>query len=155
MLPFRFAPSIKWLRLKLTPSDDGGAVVNVVAGDESPELAQQNAANLEQNISAISRINLGLLGALLGKTETRFIETVRFDSRGKQIHGELTVTAAQLGSVLDLLSQIMTGMVQRAANRARELETLQDAAPTPALGSEDARPAPDPLPMLEAGAPLP
>jgi hypothetical protein len=127
-LPFQFPDSIKWLRLKLTPTEDHGASLTVVARDGSAELAAQNAELLEQTITAMTRLDLGLLGSLLGRRETRFVETIEFESEGQEIRGELFLTAQQLGTLVELLSQFMVGRVERP----RPAQPAEDAAALPA-----------------------
>lgn len=112
-LPFRLPRSIEWVRVKVETTASGGAVATLVMQDESEQAAADNAAYLERSISALSEINLGPLGALLGKQSHRFIQSVHFEPKDRQIHGHVTVTAAQLRTVLGMASSYAQNLAAR------------------------------------------
>jgi len=125
-LPVRVPDSIKWARIRITPSADGGASAELEAEDENAEVASENAAYLTRTLNALSQLNLGFLGSLLGQSSHRFIEHVGFTSEGKMIHGNARVTRDQLQTALDMAGAFLS---DRSARRAR---------PTPAPSASHA-----------------
>jgi len=105
--PVQVPQSIKWARIRITPTDDGGATAELEAEDDSEEHARDDAAYLTRTANALSQLNLGLLGSLLGQQTHKFIEHVAFDSSGKTIRGQAQITAAQLSSALDMASAFL------------------------------------------------
>jgi hypothetical protein len=151
-LPLRLPASLKWLRIKASQAEGGGATVHIHGLDETPELAEHHAQMLEEGITAMSRLDLGLLGALLGKSQTQFIETVQFTSDGRNIRGELGLTEQQLGTIVDLLTQLMGGTPRRlsqpASDAAAEVPGSRPAPPEtpepPSSPSVPEVPSPEP-----------
>lgn len=94
--------SIAWARLDLRPLQDGGAVLKVLAEDESEELAAENALFFENLIRALTTVDpkgFGLLGAglsKLGVKKKEYIKSVKFTHEGNKIHGTLEVTEKQM-----------------------------------------------------------
>ncbi len=151
-LPLRLPASLKWLRIKARQAEGGGAVVHIHGLDETPELAEHHAQMLEEGITAMSRLDLGLLGALLGRSQTQFIERVHFTSDGRNIRGELGLTEQQLGTIVDLLTQLMGGAPRRppppvpdAAAEAPGSRPMDPTTPEPpSIPSVPEVPSPDP-----------
>lgn len=115
-LPVKVPESIQWARVRITPTADGGATAEIEAEDESPEKAAEDAAYLTRTADALSQLNLGFLGSLLGQQSHRFIEHIGFSADGKMIRGSAVVTADQLSSALDLAGAFLS---DRATRRAR------------------------------------
>jgi hypothetical protein len=115
-LPIKVPESIKWARVRITPTADGGATAEIEAEDENAETAAEDAAYLTRTANALSQLNLGFLGSLLGQSSHRFIEHVGFTSEGKMIRGSASITAAQLQTALDMAGAFLT---DRATRRAR------------------------------------
>lgn len=115
-LPIKVPESIRWARIRITPSADGGASAEIEAEDENPEKASEDAAYLTRSADALSQLNLGFLGSLLGQQTHRFIEHIGFSSEGKMIRGTALVTADQLSSAIDFAAAFMA---DRATRRAR------------------------------------
>jgi hypothetical protein len=67
-------------------------------------------------VNALSQLNLGFIGSLLGQSSHRFIEHVDFASDGKMIHGTASVTADQLQTALDMAGAFLS---DRSTRRAR------------------------------------
>ena len=124
-VPFRVPQSIKWVRMDVTPSADGGAVATLVAEDESDDTARDNAAQLQKQTDAVTQIKLGALGALFGRAEHRVIERVTFVARGNRIHGTVVATPRQLGALLEAIAQAAK---QYAENNARKARPTKAAA---------------------------
>ncbi|MEI9951477.1 MAG: hypothetical protein WDO74_21490 [Pseudomonadota bacterium] len=115
-LPIKVPESIKWARVRITPTADGGANAEIEAEDENAETAAEDAAYLTRTTNALSQLNLGFLGSLLGQSSHRFIEHVGFTSEGNMIHGTASVTADQLQTALDMAGAFLS---DRSARRAR------------------------------------
>jgi hypothetical protein len=115
-LPIKVPESIHWARIRITPTADGGATAEIEAEDDSPEKATEDAAYLTRTADALSQLNLGFLGSLLGQQSHRFIEHIGFSADGKLIRGTALVTADQLSSALDFAAAFMS---DRATRRAR------------------------------------
>ena len=115
-LPIKVPDSIKWARIRITATADGGANAEIEAEDENAEIASEDAAYLTRTANALSQLNLGFLGSLLGQSSHRFIEHVAFSSQGNLIHGTASVTADQLQTALDMASAFLS---DRATRRAR------------------------------------
>ena len=120
-LPIKVPDSIKWARIRITPSADGGASAELEAEDENAEAAREDAAYLTRTANALSQLDLGFLGSLLGQSSHRFIEHVAFTSEGKMIHGSASVTADQLQTALDMAGAFLSDRGNK--RRARPLSS--------------------------------
>ena len=116
--PIKVPESIRWARVRITPSSDGGASAEIEAEDENPEKAAEDAAYLTRTADALSQLNLGFLGSLLGQQSHRFIEHIGFSSDGKMIRGNASITAAQLATALDMAGAFLTDRQTRRARPA-------------------------------------
>jgi hypothetical protein len=128
-LPFRMPRTIKWARIRVVPSTDGGASVFIEMADENDEAAETNARELENLVRSATQIGFGPFGLKLA-------ERIAFTSEGDKISGEIAITAQQLRRALALAA----GMAQSASGR-RALPS----APTTATGE----------PQLPPGGPTP
>ena len=127
-LPVQVPHSIKWVRIRVTPTPDGGASAELEGEDESPAQASEDAAYLTRSVDAVSQLNLGFLGSLLGQQTHKFIEHYAFSSSGKMIHGEAQITAAQLSTVLDLAGAFLA---ERNTRHERARAPAVPSAKTP------------------------
>ena len=119
-LPIKVPESIKWARVRITPTEDGGATAEIEAEDENADTASDDAAYLTRTANALSQLNLGFLGSLLGQSSHRFIEHVGFSADGKMIRGTASVTAEQLQTALDMAGAFLS---ERAPRRARPVSS--------------------------------
>ena len=119
-LPIKVPESIKWARVRITPTEDGGATAEIEAEDENADTAGENAAYLTRTANALAQLNLGFLGSLLGQSSHRFIEHVAFSADGKMVRGTASVTADQLQTALDMASAFLS---DRATRRARPVSS--------------------------------
>ncbi len=117
-LPLKVPESIRWARVRITPTADGGATAEIEAEDDNPDKASEDAAYLTRTADALSQLNLGFLGSLLGTQSHRFIEHIGFSADGKMIRGTASVTADQLSSAIDLAGAFLTERQQRRARPA-------------------------------------
>jgi hypothetical protein len=101
---FRAPKSIVVARIYVVPTADGGAEILIEAEDEDAEKAEQNAAVLQNDVSAATQLDLGMFGAVFGAQKTKFVEVVEFSASGKTINGRLYLTKSQIEMLLDLVA---------------------------------------------------
>lgn len=129
-IPFGIPKSIKWVRMRIIPTPDGGATAEIVAEDESEEIAAKNAAELTKDINALTQVNTGALGAIFGIKTFKVIEPVSFSAKGSQIHGTVRATPAQLGAVLEAVAKLAKDIAAQNARKARQ-KAAADAGTAP------------------------
>lgn len=151
-LPIELPPSIHWLRGIIQPTADNGIAVDIEAGDESMERAKGNARQLTRSVLSLKT-----------KDHARFIERALFEAQGSVIVGRLEVTSAQLGALLDVLSDRVKAPPEAppppepAASGGDEPEPEPPAATREAPQAPEARTSdagvnqPDASPHLDAG----
>ena len=127
-LPIQVPHSIKWVRIRVTPTPDGGASAALEAEDEGPAQASEDATYLTRSVDAVSQLNLGFLGSLLGQQTHKFIEHYSFSANGKMIRGEAQITAEQLSTALDLAGAFLA---DRSARHERTRAPAVPSAQTP------------------------
>jgi hypothetical protein len=125
-IPFAVPKSIQKVRAKLTFDEYGGAIVELIAKDENPEKAAENAEFLQRNVSAAGQLNLGILGAILGTGNQKFFEKVLFSSKGDEIHGHILFTRRQLDTIIDFAPMVIGG-----SSRPRPPRRSADGGGTP------------------------
>ncbi len=108
-LPFRFPESVKSMKASVSPTSDGGARVVLLGIDESKEAAERNASLIESQVLLASTprgLQAGLAKALFGAPD-KYLESVEFRSEDEKIHGVITITAAQLDGILNLVRGVL------------------------------------------------
>jgi hypothetical protein len=99
--PLEIPRSIASATLTVIPSSDGGAVLHVVAVDESKEAARDDAALLTRAINVATQRDVGALGALLfGGQTLSLIEPVELTADGATIRGDARITPRQLERII-------------------------------------------------------
>jgi hypothetical protein len=111
--PVQVPHSIKWARVRVTPTPDGGASAELEAEDGSETEAREDADYLTNKVNELSVLKLGLLGALLGQDSHKFIQHVSFSADGKTLRGEAQITAAQLSDALDMAGAFLADRATR------------------------------------------
>lgn len=102
-LPIRIPDTILWAKITITPSESGGAFLQATALDKTPELAAEHAEELERAINAAVSLDLGLIGTFLGLSGRPLANNVQFSAQGAEIHGEASLTPAQMQEILGLV----------------------------------------------------
>lgn len=105
--------TLTWAKVWVTPSDNGGAVVEAEAQDESAEAASKHAGELNAQIQdALSTVaSFSLLGQmLLGTKAVRLVEHVEITADGDKLRGTATLTEQQIERLFD---QVQTLLVDR------------------------------------------
>jgi hypothetical protein len=116
--------SIRSAELRLSPTPDGGVVIDVLAHDESNESATSDAQALTAALQAATSLDLGLLGSVMfGASKKNFIKKGSFEPDGSDIRGEIVMTRAQVETVLDLAGGFLGGTPRPRASTS--------SAPTP------------------------
>lgn len=134
----RIPKSIAWLRVDVAPLGDG-AVLRIDAKDESAELAEQHAPELERLIRTMTQLDLGVLGALFGQRPKRFVDKIELLAEGDRIVGRVTATEKQLNQVLQMVGA-------RVGTQGRS--SIRPNAKTPSTGGQPPRRLPDALPSV-------
>lgn len=129
---FNVPKSIRWVRLGITPTANGGAVASLLAEDASEQAARDDAEMLTRAINAVTQVNLGIVGALFGARKLSFIQPVNLQSQGKDIVGTITATRKQLDGLIEAVSAEAEA-VANANARARTRPT-----PAPSVRARDA-----------------
>ncbi|MBX3181800.1 MAG: hypothetical protein KIT72_11940 [Polyangiaceae bacterium] len=173
-IPFKVPESLKWVRLRLVPTQGGGVVAHLEAQDESAAAARSHAAELQTAVLAVTQIKLpGPLAKLLGRSEQRLVESVRFTARGDRIEGRVEATRSQLTPLLEAIANYAKELQAAAKRRAKDAKDAAardagtgspadagsppeaGAAPAPSAPKEPRAPKERPAPALSAEAPAP
>ena len=105
-IPIDIPKSIGDAHFKVTPDEYGGAIVEVVAKDESAENASENAAQLERTLRSLTNYNI--FGIRM-----KFVERIVFTTKGEEIHGYALLTAGQLRQGLDFAMEFLGARATR------------------------------------------
>ncbi|MEZ4223723.1 MAG: hypothetical protein R3B13_22435 [Polyangiaceae bacterium] len=144
-IPFEVPKSIKWVRMSVVATEDGGAYAQLIAEDESAASAKKNAALLTERLNTVTRIDLTKRGGAFGKAarflfgdEVRLLEPVSFEASGKEIRGKVVATPKQLGTLLEAIS----GYAEQLAKQNKKAGTVVDAGADSAQATAPAAEAP-------------
>lgn len=115
-LPFEIPDTFKWMRLSVTPTDDGGADVLLEAQDKDADLAQKHAGDLGPIVEGFRKVEIPFLGRfeVLGPTP--------FVAEGDLVRATTHVTNKQL-------KYIMSAVEQQLAKQAKAAEEAGKKAP--------------------------
>lgn len=157
-IPFEVPKSLRWARMKIIPTSDGGATAEVVAEDESEESAKTHAKELTESINKVTELalpSLSIGGLSLGGT-VRLLEPVEFRAVGKEVHGTVVATAKQLSRLLEAVSAYAKDLAEQAEKKrkTRAADAGSDAGGTPSPGAsaaDGAAPKADAAPERDAG----
>ncbi len=128
---FEIPKTIKWVRMKLTATSDGGAVATLIAEDASPELAAEDAKALEGRINFLTQGH-----SIFGQQITpKYCEPLTLTAQGKEIHGSVSATKAELEPLLEQIAKFANAFARSAAKKA--------AAKAAAAAAADAGAPPD------------
>lgn len=157
-VPFQVPQSIKSVIIKVIPSPDGGALIEIDATDESAETARRNADLLERGVNMATQQNLGALGALLfGGQTLQLLEPIKLTADDNKIHGTAKATARQLDRMLNFAESWVDAMNNRGRARPQPaVDTGHSAPPRTAptfANPTGAAPTPAPVPENSANPP--
>jgi len=121
----RLPDSLKWARIDLRPSDDGGGVLKILAEDEDARSAKSTVRQLVQLLSQITIVEsakkkrssggFAFLGELITSQFKVKVQTMKFTSEENRIEGTIEFTQAQL---LDLMGKAKTFLIPPETNGA-------------------------------------
>ncbi len=132
---FPVPDTLKWMRVAVTPTADGGADVALEAGDKSPGDAEQHAAELTRALDQARTIDMLL-------TRIDVIDHTEFSADGDVIKAQVHVTGRQLKLILGFAEQQLRAFSAQHASPATGMAT--PSAPT--YGDRgSASPSPPPL----------
>jgi hypothetical protein len=128
--------SIQYALFKVTPDEQGGALIEVVAKDESPEKAQEDAAYLERLARSRTSLDLGII-------RFKLVERIVFTARGDEIYGQALMTAGQVRQAIDFAMEYVGA---RSRPRDRTKPGSSDAGATPPATPKSKIPKTEPAP---------
>jgi hypothetical protein len=117
--------SIQSAEVRLSPTADGGFVIDVLAHDETEALASSDARDLTTILTAATSYEIPLLGSV------RFIEKGSFEPDRADIRGEIVVTRKQAEQILDFAASYLGGSASRRPRAAPTTAPVPTAAPAP------------------------
>ncbi|HEY3497262.1 MAG TPA: hypothetical protein VGK73_21340, partial [Polyangiaceae bacterium] len=140
-LPVRVPESIRWVKIGVIPDAQGGALLHVTAEDETPELAQDHAEELERGLTAAATLDLGILGDFLGMGRKRLVQNIELRAEGNKIHGSAVISAAQLDEILGFAEAFLVDRRRPSARPPSSGIPAPSAAPglTPPAGTGSRR----------------
>lgn len=100
--PFRdfitLPDSIKWMRIALSPTADGGADVAIDAGDASWQDAERHAEQLTRELERRRKVDLGVV-------TLEILDPVTFESSGDTIRARTHISRSKLGQIMAFVEQ--------------------------------------------------
>jgi hypothetical protein len=140
-LPMRLPESIAWLRLDVTPNEDGGVLAHISAEDADVRQAAEHAQSLSSALNALTNPDLGALGALVGLRSIAFIDKIQFRADGRHIRGQVRISPRQLERLLLYAEELASTWSGRRLERTT-------------TGSAPAAPSSAPPPAPRDGGPV-
>lgn len=120
---FALPDTLKWLRLAVTPTPDGGADVALEGGDASEKDAQKHAPEITKAFDQIRTINLVL-------TTLDIVDHAEFVAEGASIRAQVHVSEAQLKRVVGMAEMQLSAQARnRAEAAAAAASAAQEATP--------------------------
>ncbi len=83
---FPLPQSLKWMRIAVIPTTDGGVDLAIEAGDQSAELAAKDAEVMTKELERRRKIDV------LGLTSVEILDAFTFTAEGENIRGRTHVT---------------------------------------------------------------
>lgn len=145
-IPFEIPKSLKWVRMKIVATSDGGATAELVAEDESAESAAKHAEELTASINKVTQLKLPSvsIGGLSLGGSVSLLEPVTFKAVGKEIHGTVVATPKQLGRLLEAVAGYAKQLQEEAEKKRAAKAAAADAGTGAGAAASDAGPAKQP-----------
>jgi len=115
---YKLPKTLKWMRLSVTPTKDGGADLALTVGDGSAADAAEHAEELSRAINGVRRLDLGI-------TKVEVIDEVKFTAEDDVMWTRLHVKEKQLKLIMGYVEQALKDQAE-----ARKAKT-KDKAPSP------------------------
>lgn len=124
---FALPDTIKWMRVAVTPTADGGADVALEGGDASEKDAQLHAPQITKAFDQVRTVNLVV-------TTLDILDHAEFVAVGASIKTELHVSEAQLKRIVGMAEMQLSALTrQRAAAAAAASAAPASTAPMPTI----------------------
>lgn len=133
-IPFEIPKSIKWVRMKIVTTSDGGAIAELVAEDESAESASKHAEELAKNIDRVTH------PTVFGVQVVALLEPVSFKAVGSEIHGTVVATPKQLSRLLESVSAYAKQLAEEAEKKRAAKAAAADGGAPDASADAGAKP---------------
>jgi hypothetical protein len=91
---FPLPNTLKWMRIALVPTADGGADVAIDAGDRSPEDAERDAVRMTAEMERRRKIEVPILGTM------EILDAVTFEAAGDVVRARTHVSRAKLSQIM-------------------------------------------------------
>ena len=91
---FPLPSTLKWMRIALVPTPDGGADVAIDAGDRSPEDAERDALRMTEEMERRRKIEVPILGTM------EILDAVVFESKGDVVRARTHVSRSKLSQIM-------------------------------------------------------
>lgn len=110
---YKLPPTLKWMRLTVTPTKDGGADLTLTAGDASAADAAAHAAELTRVINAIRSVDIGI-------TKIDALDEVKLEAAGDVIWTKLHVREKQLKLIMGFVEQALKDQAEARKKTGKE-----------------------------------
>ena len=118
-LPIELPDTLKWMRLSVTPTGDGGADLLLELLDDSPEHAREHGGELSKAIEPLrARLNDGIALLSFIGSSTEAVAPIRFVAEGSLVRSELHVTKRQLKLIMSKAEQELAKQLKEADAKA-------------------------------------
>lgn len=156
---FALPDTLKWMRVAVTPTADGGADVAIEGGDASEKDAQKHAPEITKAFDSVRTVNLVV-------TTLDVIDHAEFVADGATIKTQVHVSEAQLKRIVGMaemqLAALSRDRAAAAASGASTAKTVPLASPAwpaspgaPASPEGPASPAAPASPLSTSTTPAP
>jgi hypothetical protein len=125
---FALPDTLKWLRLAVMPTADGGADVAIEGGDASEKDAQKHAPEITKAFDQVRVVSLVI-------TTLELVDHIDFVAEGASIKGQVHVSDAQLKRVVGMAEMQLTAQARDRAAAAAAASARALPAPPVATDS--------------------
>ncbi|MEP7125606.1 MAG: hypothetical protein ABJE95_32040 [Byssovorax sp.] len=137
---FPLPDTLKWLRVAVIPTADGGADVALEGGDASAADAQKHAPEITKAFDQVRVVSLVI-------TTLEIVDHAEFVAEGASIKAQVHVSEAQLKRVVGMAEMQLAGQARDRAAAAAALSSAKAATsphPPPPAGTTDSIVTPAP-----------
>jgi hypothetical protein len=131
---FALPDTLKWMRVAVTPTPDGGADVAIEGGDASEKDAQKHAPEITKAFDSVRTVNLVV-------TTLDVIDHAEFVADGATIKTQVHVSEAQLKRIVGMAEMQLAALARDRAAAAAAASGASTAKPAPAAPVSPAAPA--------------
>jgi hypothetical protein len=110
---YKLPQTLKWMRLTVTPTKDGGADLALTVGDSSAEDAAKHAEELSRALNAVRRLDLGI-------AKVDVLDEVKFTTESDVIWTRLHVQNKQLKLIMGFVEQALKDQAEARKKKAKD-----------------------------------